>query len=250
MEEALKACSHLTRFEFVVPSFTRHKSMSDVGYDPLIGPQDLVTMLLATHGDTLTTLRLDYRHAYSLRDPEMRRELLEDGNTFTDNDFIYQSFLGFENLLSLSIEFEKLIMAHNLPASLKRLELSHCHFVELDQEYLTELLRLKETRCPAIENVTVTGLESTNEGITNVLKHARLLDATVQVTADGRTLTFSGSASYLQIQSREALPFEEATYDEDMDIDEEDEDSGEDDEEGNDEGESDEALEEGASSTT
>jgi hypothetical protein len=140
MEEILKACSHLTRFEFVVPSFSRHKSMSDVAYDPLIGPRELATMLLATHSSTLTTIRLDYQHSYSFRDPEMRSEVWENGGNLTDNDFTYQSFLGFENLKSLSVEFEKLIKARNLPASLESLELSHCHFMDLDQEYLAELL--------------------------------------------------------------------------------------------------------------
>jgi hypothetical protein len=89
---------------------------------------------------------------------------------------------------------------------------------------------LKETQCPVIDNLSVTGFESTNEGISLVLELARLLDAPVQVTGDGRTLKFSGAASYLRIQSRVALPFEESIYDDDMDSTEEGEESSADDE--------------------
>jgi hypothetical protein len=212
MEALLNACSRLTRFEFVVPSHGRHRSQSDTGYEPLIGPQDLLTMLLKVHGSTLKMINLDYQHPYDLHNPELRAELLEDGVNITDNDFTYDSFLGFENLLSLSIEFEKLVHVRRLPPSLKSLHLTHCRFADLDEEYLNALLRLKGTWCPLIESVTVTGLESTNEGITMVLEHARSLDAPVQVSEDGRSLSFFGAACYLKIYSREALPYEERTY--------------------------------------
>jgi hypothetical protein len=185
MEALLNACSRLTRFEFVVPSHGRHRSQSDTGYEPLIGPQDLLTMLLKVHGSTLKMINLDYQHPYDLHNPELRAE---------------------------SIEFEKLVHVRRLPPSLKSLHLTHCRFADLDEEYLNALLRLKGTWCPLIESVTVTGLESTNEGITMVLEHARSLDAPVQVSEDGRSLSFFGAACYLKIYSREALPYEERTY--------------------------------------
>jgi hypothetical protein len=87
----------------------------------------------------------------------------------------------------------------------------------LDRAYLQKLLYLKLRRCPLIETVTVTGLEETDEGIAVVLEHARSLDAPLQITADGRILTFSDAASYLQIRSRKALPLEEDTYESDVD---------------------------------
>jgi hypothetical protein len=217
MEAMLKACHHLNRFEFVVPSTSRFRSMLDVGADPLLWPQELLTLLLKIHGSNLKSLRLDYRHMYSLHDPQTRRELLRNGQSLTDNDYAYQSFLGFENLSSLSVEFEKLLNIDTLPSSLRSLDLTHCQFIELDQAYLQKLLQLKARRCPLIETVTVTGLEETDEGIAMVLEHARSLEAPLQITADGRMLTFSGAASYLQIRSRKALLLEEDTYESDVD---------------------------------
>jgi hypothetical protein len=221
MERLLNACSCLTLFDFVVPASSRYRSMSDVGYDPLVAPRELVAILLETHGSTLTTLRLDFHHFYSLRDPELQEEL--EGQSLAHCDFTYPSLRDFENLTRMTIEFEKLVKVGDLPASLELLNLDYCHFADLDKEYLNELVRLKETWCPVIKYVTVSGWEKTNEGITTVREHARLLDVPVQVPTDERVLTFLGAANHLQIQSRELLFFDISDYEDNMETDEDEE---------------------------
>jgi hypothetical protein len=184
--------------------------MSDVAYDPLVKPRDLITILLKTHNLNLKSLVLDYNHFYNFREPDFQRDLQEQNTNLMDNEYTCPSLHGFENLTCLTVEFEKLVYPGNLPASLKTLNLKYCYFPDLDEEYLNKLVRLKETWCPAIESVNVSGLEETNEGISLVLEHARALDVPIQVSEDGRVLSFSGAASYLRIQSRVALPLEEA----------------------------------------
>jgi hypothetical protein len=221
MERLLNACSFLTLFEFVCPAITRFRSMSDVGHYPLVAPRELVATLLKTHGPTMTTLHLDFHHFFSLRDPELQEEL--EGQILADCVYTYPSLRDFGNLTRMTIEFEKLVKVGDLPASLESLNLDYCHFAGLEKEYLSELVHLKETWCPAIECVIVSGWEKTNEGITTVREHARLLNAPVQFPADGRILTFLGAATHLQIQSRELLSFDTSNHDDNIEIDEEEE---------------------------
>jgi hypothetical protein len=202
--------------------------MSDVGWDLQIAPKDLVTMLLDTHGSTLTTLRLDFYHVYNLRDPEIRGSL-EEGETLEDFSYVYPSLCSFEKLRELNLEFDKLVNLRDLPATLESLTLEYCCFADLDQEYLNELVQLKDKWCPVIEKVTVNGWEETNEGITKVLEHVRSMDLSVQASEDGRMLNFLGTASYLRMQSSEPL-FIVEFEDEDDEEDEEDEDNEDEDE--------------------
>jgi hypothetical protein len=184
--------------------------MSDVAYDPLVRPRDLITILLKTHSLTLRSLVLDYNHFYNFREPDFLRDLQEQDTNLADNEFTCPSLHGFESLTCLTVEFEKLGYLSNLPASLETLNLKYCYFPDLNEGYLGNLVRLKETWCPVIESVNVSGLEDTNEGISLVLGHARTLGVPLQVSEDGRFLSFSGAANYLQIQSRVALHLEEA----------------------------------------
>ncbi|KAF2182371.1 hypothetical protein K469DRAFT_636697 [Zopfia rhizophila CBS 207.26] len=223
MSRLLDACPRLTLFEFVIPDQSRYRWQSDVGYQPLVAPRDLVTTLLETHGHSLKTLHLDFHHFYGLSDLELREEVEDSGQRLEDCDYTYPSFRGFENLTRMTIEFEKLVKVRDLPASLESLNLYFCHFADLDKEYLSDLIRLKETWCPVIEYVTVSGWEKTNEGITTVREHARSLNAPVQVSADGRTLTFLGAGSHLQIQSHEPLFSDGSDHEDDMEMNEEEE---------------------------
>jgi hypothetical protein len=50
MQKLLKACSSLTETQFVVPGNRRYRSMSDIGYDPLVGPRELAPASLDQHG--------------------------------------------------------------------------------------------------------------------------------------------------------------------------------------------------------
>jgi hypothetical protein len=184
--------------------------MSDVAYDPLVKPRDLINILLKTHSLTLKSLVLDYNHFYNFREPDFLRELQEQDVNLVDNEFTCPSLHRFENLTSLTIEFEKLVHLSNLPTSLEKLNLKYCYFPDLDEGYLIQLVQLREKYCPVIESVNVSGLEETNQGICLVLDHARALGVPVQVFEDGRVLSFSGAASYLRIQSRVALHLEEA----------------------------------------
>ncbi|KAF2831237.1 hypothetical protein CC86DRAFT_463177 [Ophiobolus disseminans] len=235
MERLLDACSNLTLFNFVVPDGTRYRSMSDVGSDPLVAPRELAIALLNAHGPTLETLRLDFHHFYRLRDREIREQIEESGGNLEDCDFTYPSFRDCEKLTRMTIELEKLVKLHHLPTALEHLRLEYCHFPDLDQKYLGELIQLKETWCPAIQSVIVSGWEMSNEGITAVREHVRSLEAPVQVSEDGRTLTFLGTANYLQIQSRESTADQEGEDEEDSD--EEDDDDDDDATEDGDEGE-------------
>jgi hypothetical protein len=214
MERLIGACSLLTLFEFVVPDGRRYRSMSDVGYEPLVAPRELATALLRAHGPTLRTVHLDFYHFYRLRDREIREQIEGSGGNLENCDFTFPSFRDCENLTDMTVEFEKIIKFRHLPASLVSLQLEWCYFEDLDIEYLRELIQLKETWCPAIESVIVSGWEKSNEGIVAVREHARLLEAPVHFSEDGRVLTFLGATNYLQIQSREPPSGETWAYDE------------------------------------
>ncbi|KAF2125382.1 hypothetical protein P153DRAFT_425802 [Dothidotthia symphoricarpi CBS 119687] len=185
MRQLLDVCPRLTLFEFVVPDRARYTSMLDVGHEPLVGPQELVEALLKTHSHTLKSLRLDFHHFYDISDPDMLEELEQLGETPEDCWMTYSSMRGFENLTHMTIEFQKLVKVHKLPASLESLNLELCEFADLNKEFLDDLIQLKEKWCPVIESVTVSGLEKTNE--------------------DGRTLTFLGVGYQLRIQSYQLL---------------------------------------------
>lgn len=205
LKSLLAACGNLKRFDFILPNYYRYKWSWDVGYDAQVAPRELATVLLELHGLTLRTLFLDFHHFYSLRDPEIFNEV---GDEEDDDDYTYPSFRDCENLEYITIEFEKLVKFCHLPASLKSLHLDWCYFSDIDMDYVRELIKLKETWCPAIESVLVSGWDKNHEGIAAVRDHARLLEAPAHLSEDGCTLQFFGEASFLRMQSLNSEGFE------------------------------------------
>ena len=202
MKALLYACPRLTVFELVIPDGRRHDCMMwDVAYQPLVCPRDLVKALLENHRRTLETLHLDFRYYYDLGDPIFRQDLLETG--VGPDDYIYPSFRDFEHLSRLTIEFEKLAKLGDLPLSLKLLKLQRCQFADLDATYLQDLARLKETWCPVIEHVEVSGLEVTDDAFVRIREHAIFLDLPIHVSTNGRHLLFQNVGYHLEIQRTE-----------------------------------------------
>lgn len=197
METLLQACPHLTVFKLIIPDGTRYRWLWDVGYEPLVTPRDLVKALLQTHRQRLETLHLDFHDHYNLRHPE----LLAEVERLEDCVYTYSSFRDFESLTGMAIEFEKLVRFRDLPMSLEHLDLSYCHFADLDRNFLSELIQLKDKWCPFIESVIVRGWEKTNEGINAVREHAISLGISVNVTVDKRSLTVLSGGYHLAIKS-------------------------------------------------
>jgi hypothetical protein len=197
MEKLLQACPCLTIFKLIIPDGTRYRWLWDVGYKLLVTPRELVKALLQTHRQNLHTLHLDFRHHYSLSDPELREEI----EHLEDCVYTYPSFRDFESLTHMAIEFEKLVKVQDLPASLERLDLHYCHFADLDKAFLLDLIQLKKSWCPEIKSVIVSGCEKTNEGFSAVREHARTLDISVYVTIDERALTILGGSYCLTIKN-------------------------------------------------
>lgn len=197
IKRLLDACPGLTLFRLIVPNGSRYKWSWDVGYQPLVAPRELVKALLETHRQTLQTLDLDFHHYYDLSDPE----LLEEIHNLEDCDYTYPSFRTFDRLSHLTIEFEKLVKVGDLPASLERLDLRFCHFANLDEAYLSDLVRLRDTWCPVIKVVDVSGWDETDDGIAVVREHARSLDLFVRASVDGQVLNILGVGCRLTIRS-------------------------------------------------
>ena len=202
MRQLLDTCTHLEHLSLLLPHPVRHNfSISEVGYEPLVTPRDLVRALLATHRNTLKTLRLDFHHYYELGDPELREELVETGESVEDCYFTYPPMRDFECLSHLTIEFEKLVRVRDLPETLISLELQFCRFAELDMGCLRKLRTLKGNWCPLIESVVVSGWEKGNEGISQLQDSTQDSGLPVFVSADGRTLTLMGADCQVQVIS-------------------------------------------------
>ncbi|EUC30758.1 hypothetical protein COCCADRAFT_103024 [Bipolaris zeicola 26-R-13] len=197
MKALLQTCPRLTVFKLIIPDGTRYRWLWDVGYQPLVTPRDLVKALLQTHRQRLQTLHLDFHDHYNLRDPE----ILEDIERLEDFVYTYPSFRDFESLTHMAIELEKLVRLQDLPMSLEHLDLSYCHFPDLNQASLIDLVQLKGKWCPAIKSVVVRGWETTSEGINAVREHATSLDISVHVAEDGRVLTILSGGYRLTIKS-------------------------------------------------
>jgi len=198
-------CTALKTFELVIPDGKRYRSSEEIDFDPLVAPRELVAFLLEAHGSTLESIRLDFHHFYSLRDLEIIEEIEESGQNMETCDYTYMSFRESETLKHIHIEFEKLVVLRHLPASLVSLILDHCHFPDLDHDYLNQLLRLKEAWCPAIESVTVRGWEWTMEDTDAMLEYAWPLKAHIVVGEKETTFSFSNIGYQLQIQFRRAF---------------------------------------------
>ena len=143
METLLQVCPRLTVFKLIIPDGTRYRWLWDVGYEPLVTPRDLVKALLQTHKQRLETLHLDFHDHYNLRDPEILAEV----ERLEDCVYTYPSFRDFKSLTNMAIEFEKLVRFRDLPMSLEHLDLSYCHFADLDRNFLSELIQLKDKWC-------------------------------------------------------------------------------------------------------
>jgi hypothetical protein len=195
----LDACPRLTTFKLVIPDGERYggEVSEDVALQPLVGPHELVTALRETHKQTLETLHLDFRHYYDLSEGNFLVDIEETGDA--PENYVYPSFREFESLSHMTIEFEKLVKLEHLPASLKRLELQNCHTEDLSRSYLRDLVRLKEMRCPLIEQVRVTGTEYSAEGVGRVREYAEELEIPVHASADGRHLVFQSVGYGLEI---------------------------------------------------
>lgn len=206
MQNLLTACPRLSLFQLIIPQGNLFKTQQDVGLDPLVGPRELVDALLETHKHTLQTLHLDFHTYYSLSDPEFIEDISETGDD--EENYIYPSFRDFNNLSHLTIEFEKIASFGHLPALLKTLDLQHCVFADLTREHLTALTRLKQSWCPLIESITLSGWEGQKRGITAILRRARSLNMSVHVSADERVLTFLGVGFLLRVSSLQLGPGE------------------------------------------
>ena len=101
----------------------------------------------------------------------------------------------------MAIEFEKLVNFQDHPSSLEQLELHHCHFVDLNQAFLVDLIRLKTKWCPSIDPVIVCGLETADEGMNVVRSHASSLSILVQHTEHSRVLIILERSYYLKVKS-------------------------------------------------
>lgn len=194
MRQLLDVCPNLTVFELVIPAGTQTE---DVGWYPLVTPRALVTSLLKTHSHILETLHLNFHPNYSLRDPEAQEELEEEGIRPEDSDYVYPSLRGFENLTRLTIELDKLFNFRDLPVSLKSLHLDFCYFADLGEAYFCNLTALKQTWCPAIESVVLTGYDQIAVAIPKEYDHERL-----EISADAATLALLGCGFHLQLEYR------------------------------------------------
>jgi hypothetical protein len=202
MRRLLDACPRLTTFKLVIPDGGRYggKVSEDVASQPLVGPRELVVALRETHKQKLETLHLDFRHYYDLSEEDFLVDMEQTGDE--PENYVYPSFREFESLSHMTIEYEKLVKLEHLPASLKRLELQNCHTEDLSRSYLHDLVRLKEMRCPLIEQVRVTGTEYSAEGIERIREHAEALEIPVHASADGRHLGFRSVGYGLEILIR------------------------------------------------
>ncbi|EMD97553.1 hypothetical protein COCC4DRAFT_148009 [Bipolaris maydis ATCC 48331] len=174
MEALLQICPHLTVFKLIIADGTRYRWLQK-----------------------LQTLYLDFHDYYNLRDPE----LIEEIEHLEDCVYIYPSSRDFGSLTHMAIEFEKLVRFRDLPMSLEYLDLSYCHFADLDRACLIDMIQLKGKCCPVIKSVVVRGWETTNEGINAAREHARSLDIPVHVAEDGRALLVQSGGYHLTIKS-------------------------------------------------
>jgi hypothetical protein len=138
-----------------------------------------------------------------------------------DSIYTYPSLRDFENVTELNIEFHRLRSLRHLPESLKHLTLVFCHFEAVDDAYLSDLYGLKDTWCPAIQTVVVSGYGKAVPGhfISQVWSDVisrkgtlaeysasaclRLENRRFHSSEDGRSLTLLGAGYDLLMKSHE-----------------------------------------------
>lgn len=199
MRRLINACCCLKSFDLAIPDLFGCRLHPDVARSPVVAPRDLFMALLNTHGTTLETLYLDFHNYYGLDDPDIQESLEEEGERVEDCAYTYPSFHRFEKLTRLTIDFDKLVRASDLPVSLKYLNLQFCHLGEWTRDFLNDLIHLKENWCPAIEEVIVSVEYKSDLGMEVVKEHAIALNAPFLISSDDSTMTFIGTGRHLKI---------------------------------------------------
>ena len=176
MRQALEACPRLETFKFVVPDDNRHGGMLpvDIGSQPLVTPRDLGIALLEKQKATLKTLELHFNSYYHMRSVEFQEDMQLYGRD--SYHYVYPSFRDFEMLSHMTIQFEKLTNLCHFPASLKYLKLQDCYYnTDLSEDCLRGMLKLKDTWCPLIEQLSLQGF-NISEVMDMMREVARSLD--------------------------------------------------------------------------
>jgi len=190
MRQALDACPRLETFRFVIPDDRRYGGMlpDDIGIHPLVTPRDLGIALLEKHKATLKTLELHFNNYYDMRSPEFQGDMLLYGQD--SFHYVYPSFRDFEVLSHATIQFEKLTNLCHLPESLKYLKLQNCYFdTDLSEDCLRGLLKLKDTWCPLIEQLSLQGYHLL-DAIGIIREVARSLDLRIFESLDKGLVSF------------------------------------------------------------
>ncbi|KAI4619089.1 uncharacterized protein J4E87_007676 [Alternaria ethzedia] len=190
MRQALEACPRLKTFKFVVPDDNRHGGMLpvDIGSQPLVTPRDLGIALLEKHKATLKTLELHFNSYYDMRSAEFQEDIELHGEGSLH--YVYPSFRDFEMLSHITIQFEKLTNLSHLPESLKCLKLQDCYFnTELSEDCLRGMLKLKDTWCPLIEQLSLQGYNLL-DAIDMIREVARSLDLRIFESHDKGLVSF------------------------------------------------------------
>jgi len=176
MRQALDACPRLETFKLVLPDGRRHGGMlpDDIASQPLVSPRDLGMALLEKHKATLKTLELRFNSYYDIGDTEFQQDMEEHGED--SFHYVYPSFHDFEMLSHITIQFQKLTKLCHLPESLEVLKLQDCAFdIDLSEDCLRGILKLKATWCPLIEQLSLQGFH-VSEAIDMIREVARSMD--------------------------------------------------------------------------
>jgi len=106
-------------------------------------------------------------------------------------EYVYPSFRDFETLSHITIQFEKLTNLCHLPESLKYLKLQDCYFdTDLSEDGLRGMLKLKDTWCPLIEQLSLQGF-NVSEAIDMMREVARSLDLRISEFLGRGLVSFS-----------------------------------------------------------
>jgi len=180
----------LETFKFVVPDDNRHGGMLpvDIGSQPLVSPRDLGIALLEKQKATLKTLELHFNSYYDLRGAWFQEDIELHGEDSLH--YVYPSFRDFEMLSHITIQFEKLTNLCHLPESLRYLKLQDCYFdTELSEDCLRGMLKLKDTWCPLIEQLSLQG-HHVLDAIDMIEEIARSLDLRIFESLDKGLVSF------------------------------------------------------------
>ncbi|KAI4909772.1 uncharacterized protein J4E92_010543 [Alternaria infectoria] len=120
-------------------------------------------------------------------------EFQEDMEQHGEDSFhyVYPSFRDFEMLSHITMQFGKLTKLCHLPESLKCLKLQDCHFdVDLSEDCLRGMLKLKDTWCPLIEHLSLQGF-NVSEAIDMIREVARSVDLRIFESLGKGLVSFS-----------------------------------------------------------